>query len=201
MIYNIEGGVYEVNTREEEQKVYSLTDMQAIALSKYVYQLEKHYSSLYDKPISIDVEWALDGLNEKLYIIQARPETVHSQCNVHKMQQYALQDIPPVPLLTGVAVGSQISTGKVCILESMDQYTLFKEGDVLVTDMTTPDWEPIMKKSSGIITNKGGKTCHAAIVARELGVNACVGSQVATTTFTQGQPITISCADGDTAKV
>ena len=83
----------------------------------------------------------------------------------------------------------------------MDQYTLFKEGDVLVTDMTTPDWEPIMKKSSGIITNKGGKTCHAAIVARELGVNACVGSQVATTTFTQGQSITISCADGDTAKV
>jgi pyruvate,water dikinase len=201
MIYNIEGGVYEVNTREEEQKVYSLTDMQAIALSKYVYQLEKHYSSLYDKPISIDVEWALDGLNEKLYIIQARPETVHSQCNVHKMQQYALQDIPPAPLLTGVAVGSQISTGKVCILDSMDQYTLFKEGDVLVTDMTTPDWEPIMKKSSGIITNKGGKTCHAAIVARELGVNACVGSQLATTTFTQGQSITISCADGDTAKV
>lgn len=201
MIYNIEGGVYEVDTREEERNVYSLTDMQVIALSKYVHQLEKHYSSLYNKTISIDVEWALDGLNEKLYIIQARPETVHSQSNVHKMQHFKLKDKPPSPLITGVAVGSQISSGNVCVLESMDQYKLFKEGDILVTDMTTPDWEPIMKKSSGIITNKGGKTCHAAIVARELGVNACVGAEKATATFTQNQEITISCADGDIAKV
>lgn len=201
MIYNIEGGVYEVNTREEERTAYSLTDMQVITLSKYVDQLEKHYSRLYDKSISIDVEWALDGLNEKLYIIQARPETVHSQSNVHKMQNFILKDKPPLPLITGVAVGSQISSGTICVLESMDQYKLFKEGDILVTDMTTPDWEPIMKISSGIITNKGGKTCHAAIVARELGVNACVGAEKATSTFSQDQEITISCADGDIAKV
>ena len=201
MIYNIDGGVSEVNTQEEEQNSFSLTDIQAIALSKYVHQLEKHYSSLYNKDISIDVEWALDGLNRKLYIIQARPETVHSQSNMHKMQQFVLKNKPPTPLLTGVAVGTQISTGNVCLLDSMQDYKLFKDGDILVTDMTTPDWEPIMKKSSGIITNKGGKTCHAAIVARELGVNACVGAENATSTFVHDQEITISCADGDIAKV
>ena len=201
MIYNVHGGVYEITTRDTEQQSFSLTDSQVITLSKYVYQLESHYSKLYNKAISIDVEWALDGLNNKIYIIQARPETVHSQTNIHKMKQYSLVNKPGIPLLTGVAVGNQISSGKVCKLESMKDYKLFKEGDILVTEMTTPDWEPIMKISSGIITNKGGKTCHAAIVAREMGINACVGAENATELFNQDEEITISCADGDIAKV
>jgi pyruvate, water dikinase len=201
IIYNIEGGVKEIKTSDRELNSYSLTDDQAIELAKYLEKLEQHYSKLYKKQISIDVEWAVDGLDNKLYIIQTRPETVHSQSNIHIIKQYNLKTKPNRPLITGIAVGNQISSGKVCILKSMKEHRVFNDGDVLVTEMTTPDWEPIMKKASGIITNKGGKTCHAAIVAREMGVNACVGAENATATFTNKQLVTIDCADGDIAKV
>ena len=201
IIYNKKGGVNEINTTDKEINSYSLTDSQVIELAKYLQHLEQHYSKLYKKQISIDVEWALDGLDHKIYIIQTRPETVHSQSNMHKIKQYKLKTKPNQCLINGVAVGNQISSGKVCLLESMKQHKEFNDGDVLVTVMTTPDWEPIMKKASGIITNKGGKTCHAAIVAREMGVNACVGAEDATKTFTNNQLITIDCADGDIAKV
>ena len=201
MIYNIDGGVYEIKSSEDELYSFSLTDKQVIELATYVDVLEGYYSGLYKKKISIDVEWALNGLDNQLYIIQTRPETVHSQSNKHKIKQYALKSKPGNSLLSGVAVGNQISSGKICMLNSMSEHKVFKEGDVLVTEMTTPDWEPIMKKASGIITNKGGKTCHAAIVAREMGVNACVGAETATDTFTANQMITLHCADGDIANV
>ena len=201
MIYNIDGGVYEIKSSEDELYSFSLTDKQVIELATYGNALEGYYSGLYKKKISIDVEWALNGLDNQLYIIQTRPETVHSQSNKHKIKQYALKSKPGNSLLSGVAVGNQISSGKICMLKSMSEHKMFKEGDVLVTEMTTPDWEPIMKKASGIITNKGGKTCHAAIVAREMGVNACVGAETATDTFTANQMITLHCADGDIANV
>jgi len=150
----------------------------------------------------MDVEWAIDGLSKELFIVQARPETIHSQKDFTKITEFVMDDSAPrKTLLKGIAVGDKIGTGKVSILFSLDKRVTegqeFAAGDVLVTDMTDPDWEPIMKKASAIITNKGGRTCHAAIVARELGVPAIVGCGNATELLNDGQLITASCAEGD----
>jgi pyruvate,water dikinase len=150
----------------------------------------------------MDVEWAIDGLSRELFIVQARPETIHSQKNFSSITEYVMdENTPRKQILKGIAVGDKIGTGKVSILFSLDKRVNegqeFAAGDVLVTDMTDPDWEPIMKKASAIITNKGGRTCHAAIVARELGVPAIVGCGNATELLNDGQIITASCAEGD----
>ena len=157
-----------------------LNNNQLKELGRIVLELEKSYSELYKKKIGVDVEWALDGIDNKLYIIQTRPETIHSSENKLELCNYILKETSNI-LITGVSVGKKISNGKIKMLKSMDEYNLFNKGDILVTDMTTPDWEPLMKISSGIITNKGGRTCHAAIVAREMGLNAVVGTNNCTT--------------------
>ena len=184
------------------QQRYCLKDESIIQLSQWVTKIEDYYTKLKGHWCPMDVEWALDGLSKELFIVQARPETIHSRKDFSKITEYIMDaSSPRKTLFKGIAVGDKIGTGKVSILFSLDKRITegheFKAGDVLVTDMTDPDWEPIMKKASAIITNKGGRTCHAAIVARELGVPAIVGCGVATELLTDGQVITASCAEGD----
>ena len=177
MIYKseTESDLIEVDTTTNEKNTLCLNDEQIINLAKAMHRLEKYYAMLHDSyHMSIDVEWAVDGLDGKMYILQARPETIHSVIkdeNIKKMKTYSLNKNQKLDLLlSGVAVGNKISNGSVKVLKSMDEYEKFNEGDILVTDITTPDWEPLMKISGGIITNKGGKTCHAAIVAKGVGI-------------------------------
>ena len=198
IIYS-ENGIIEIKTNKNEKKQFSLTNLQAIELARHVKSLEKKYSMIFDKEIGVDVEWALDGLDNKLYIIQTRPETVHTN-NSNILEKYKLIDSGE-KILSGVAVGEKISSGKITKLKDISEYKKFNDNDILVTSMTTPDWEPLMKKSSGIITDKGGRTCHAAIVARELGINAIVGTSHGSKTLSDGIEVTLSCAEGETGFV
>ena len=204
IIYD-ETGIMEINTTGKEQQLYSLTDKLSIELSKIVLLLETEYQELFLSKIGIDIEWAFDGT--ELYIIQARPETIHSNninninnINSHTIKKYILLE-KSTNILDGVSVGEKITSGKVCCLNNIDEHEKFKKGDILVTSMTTPDWEPIMKISSGIITNKGGRTCHAAIIARELNINAIVGTSNATKILENKQNITMSCAEGEIGRI
>ena len=199
IIYDTEkGGIKEVETSEYERLNYSMTNNQMISLGRYLLQLEKNYSKLLGKPTAVDVEWAIDGTDHNMYIIQTRPETVHSNdSDILNIQNYVLDTKGDV-LLTGVAVGDKISSGKLKLIKDIHDCHDFNKGDILVTEMTTPDWEPIMKISSGIITDKGGRTCHAAIVARELGLNAVVGCGNSTKILKDVEEVTLSCAEGET---
>lgn len=185
------------------QKRFSLREDTVLQLANWVVKIEEYYTRIRNKWTPMDVEWAIDGLSKELFIVQARPETIHSQKNHRLITEYSIDDENRANKLIakGIAVGDKIASGKVNILFSLDKRVTegheFKNGDVLVTDMTDPDWEPIMKKASAIITNKGGRTCHAAIVARELGVPAIVGTGNITEMLTDGQLITASCAEGD----
>jgi len=184
------------------QQRYCLSDDRILQLAQWITSIEKYYSKLKGYWCPMDVEWAIDGLSKELFIVQARPETIHSQKDFSKITEYVMEpDANRKTLFKGIAVGDKIGAGKVSILFSLDKRVteghVFENGDVLVTDMTDPDWEPIMKKASAIITNKGGRTCHAAIVARELGVPAIVGCVDATEILNTGQLITASCAEGD----
>ncbi|MEO7313169.1 MAG: phosphoenolpyruvate synthase [Chitinophagaceae bacterium] len=184
------------------QQRYCLTDDRIIQLAQWVSSIEKYYTDLKGHWCPMDVEWAVDGKSKELFIVQARPETIHSQKDHTKIIEYLMDaSSPRTTLFKGIAVGDKIGSGKVSILYSLDKRVtkghVFEDGDVLVTDMTDPDWEPIMKKASAIITNKGGRTCHAAIVARELGVPAIVGCGNATDMVVNGQIVTASCAEGD----
>jgi pyruvate,water dikinase len=144
----------------------------------------------------MDIEWAKDGNTGELFIVQARPETVESQKSADVMEVYELKERGPV-LVTGRSIGSKVATGRARVIKSVQFLHQFKDGEVLVTDKTDPDWEPIMKKAAAIITNRGGRTCHAAIVSRELGVPAIVGTEHGTERLKDGQPVTVSCAEGD----
>jgi pyruvate, water dikinase len=199
IVYDTEnGGIKEIETDEFERLNYSMSNSQMITLGRYLLQLEKTYSKLFDKEIGVDVEWAIDGTDHNIYIIQTRPETIHSNEGDNlEIQNFVLEEKGDV-LVTGVAVGDKISSGKVKILKDIFDCDDFNHGDILVTEMTTPDWEPIMKISSGIITDKGGRTCHAAIVARELGLNAVVGCSNATDKLKDVDEVTLSCAEGET---
>mgnify|MGYP006411074335 FL=1 len=199
IIYDTEkGGIKEVETSEYERLNYSMTNNQMISLGRYLLQLEKNYSKLLGKPTAVDVEWAIDGTDHNMYIIQTRPETVHSNdSDILNIQNFVLDTKGDV-LLTGVAVGDKISSGKLKLIKDIHDCDDFNKGDILVTEMTTPDWEPIMKISSGIITDKGGRTCHAAIVARELGLNAVVGCGNSTKILKDVEEVTLSCAEGET---
>jgi pyruvate,water dikinase len=197
IVYNkTEGGTDEIETNLLEQLNYSITNNNAIVLARTVLLLEEEYCKLFDKKIGIDVEWAIDGKDKKIYILQTRPETIHSNNEILSVSKYII-DEKSEQLISGVAVGDKISSGNIKILQSLDEEEFFEEGDILVTDMTTPDWEPIMKKSAGIITNKGGRTCHAAIVAREMGLNAVVGTSNCTEILKYIKDVTIFCADGE----
>ena len=182
---------------------FCLSDENILKLARWVQQIEEYYTNKKQKWTPMDVEWAIDGLSKELFIVQARPETIHSQKNHRIITEYKISDNNRADkiILKGIAVGDKIASGKVNILYSLDKRVTegheFKAGDILVTEMTDPDWEPIMKKASAIITNKGGRTCHAAIVARELGVPAIVGTFNGTEELSDGQMVTVSCGEGD----
>nr|WP_312986452.1 phosphoenolpyruvate synthase [Comamonas koreensis] len=173
---------------------YSLTDAEVHELARYALVIEKHYA----RPM--DIEWGKDGTDGKLYILQARPETVKSQSKGQAEQRYKLKGSGTV-LAEGRAIGQKIGTGRVRLVSDISQMDQVEAGDVLVTDMTDPNWEPVMKKAAAIVTNRGGRTCHAAIIARELGIPAVVGCGNATELLKNGTLVTVSCAEGDTGRI
>ena len=179
-----------VDVEEKERLLFCINDEEIQSLAAMVVTIEQHYK----RPM--DVEWAKDGIDGRIYIVQARPETVQSQASSHSIEKFHLKEKSNV-LTSGRAIGSKIGKGKVRLFNNLDAMHEFQEGDVLLTDMTDPDWEPIMKKASAIVTNRGGRTCHAAIIARELGVPAVVGCGDATSTLEDGIEVTVSCAEGD----
>lgn len=179
---------------EADQRRFSLNDAEIEELSRQALIIEKHYG----RPM--DIEWGKDGGDGKLYILQARPETVKSRASANKLERYILKEHSDV-LATGRAIGQRIGAGPVRLVKSIDEMSTVQAGDVLVTDMTDPDWEPVMKKAAAIVTNRGGRTCHAAIIARELGIPAVVGCGDATTRLTNGSDVTVSCAEGDTGSI
>ncbi len=184
-----------VDVPEEDRKRFALTDEDVIELAKFACIIEKHYG----RPM--DIEWGKDGIDGKIYILQARPETVKSrQKNADVQIKYTLKGKGKV-LAQGRAIGQKIGAGPVRIVESAAEMERVKAGDVLVTDMTDPNWEPVMKRASAIVTNRGGRTCHAAIIARELGIPAVVGCGDATEVLAEDQPVTVSCAEGDTGNI
>ena len=186
-----------------EQEIFCLSDEMALQLSKWILLIEDHYSAKKGAWCPMDIEWAVDGISGELFIVQARPETVHSRKKTGMITEYSISDKcrEEKVILKGIAVGDKIAGGKVHILKDLKAGEIhladFRKGDILVTDMTDPDWEPIMKHAAAIITNKGGRTCHAAIVAREMGVPAIVGCGNATAILRNGQLIKASCAEGD----
>ncbi|WP_457625819.1 phosphoenolpyruvate synthase [Persephonella sp.] len=190
---------------EEKQKHFCLTDEEVLKLADWIIKIEEYYSEKYNKWTPMDVEWAKDGEINELFIVQARPETIHSRKDHSKITVYKItepyEERSKKVLVKGIAVGDKVATGDVKLMYSLEDAKDFKAGDVLVTDMTDPDWEPIMKKASAIVTNRGGRTCHAAIVARELGVPAVVGTGNATEVLKDGQLVTVSCAEGDVGYV
>ncbi len=201
--------VRKVRVDKAQQRKFCLDDPQILKLAKWVQEIENHYSEIHGKWCPMDIEWAIDGLSNELYIVQARPETIHSQKQGELIKEYEILDkISGTDLiLEGIAVGDKVGAGPVRRIFTLDgrdgssDETEFKEGEVLVTEMTDPDWEPLMKKASAIITEKGGRTCHAAIVAREMGVPAVVGAAGAGNLLENGQQITVSCAEGSIGKV
>lgn len=202
MIYSSAAGerVKIVNTTVEENNKFCISEDAVLQLSIWVRGIEDYYSELKGHWCPMDVEWAVDGISQELFIVQARPETIHSRKDQDCITEYTINDSlrSEKVKLKGIAVGDKIASGKVKILTSLDSdHHDFNEGDILVTEMTDPDWEPIMKKASAIITNKGGRTCHAAIVAREMGVPAILGCKIATEVLEDGELVTVSCAEGD----
>jgi pyruvate,water dikinase len=184
-----ENTIINTETPLEKQNQFSLNDKEVVQLSQWCYSIEKHYKK------AMDIEWAKDGLNDQLYIVQARPETVHGKVNKQIREIYKLKEKSTL-LAQGIALGDKIASGRARILNSPQEGHLLQTGEIIVTDLTNPDWDPIMKRASAIITNKGGRTSHAAIVARELGTVAVVGCGDATSTIKNGQEITVSCAEG-----
>ncbi len=184
-----------INTPKSEQTVFCISDEDVLILADYAIKIEDHYSKQagYDKPM--DMEWAKDGLDGHIYIVQARPETVESRKEGTYIEMYSLNERSSV-LVEGQAVGTKIGSGKVCKILDASKLDEFEAGDVLVAEITSPDWEPIMKIASAIVTNSGGRTCHAAIVSRELGIPAIVGAENAVDILKDGQEITVSCAEG-----
>ncbi len=181
-------------TPSSKQTQYVLSDSELVTLAKWSIAIEKHYKC------PMDIEWAKDGITKKLYIVQARPETVQSQKKHSLFVTYSLHE-KKAPLLTGLAIGESITTGPVQIISSASHIKTFKPGSILVTPITSPDWVPIMKQASGIITDLGGRTSHAAIVSRELAIPAIVGTKTATRLLKNGQKITLSCAEGPTGAI
>ncbi len=201
MIYTTDPNepVKNVETSPEERRRYVLSDDEILKLAKWACIIEEHYKK------AMDIEWAKDGDGEKvgtgeLFIVQARPETVHSQKDSNYMETYKLLEKGEV-LATGKAVGSKIGQGKAHVIRDVSEITQFNAGEVLVTDMTDPDWEPIMKVASAIVTNRGGRTCHAAIISREMGIPCVVGTENGTEAITSGEDVTVSCAEGEEGKV
>jgi pyruvate,water dikinase len=183
-----------VEVSERERRCFSIDDAEVEELARYALIIEDHYR----RPM--DIEWGRDGVDGKLYILQARPETVKAGEKVGRLSRYRLKQRSEV-LATGRAIGQKIGSGPVRVIRDAGEMSRVRDGDVLVTDMTDPDWEPVMKRAAAIVTNRGGRTCHAAIIARELGIPAVVGCGDATQVLKDGRPVTVSCAEGDTGFV
>ncbi|MEH2398942.1 phosphoenolpyruvate synthase [Nostoc sp.] len=208
-----------VSVSSNERGKFALSDEEILQLANWACLIEDHYSQVHGIYTPMDIEWAKDGITNQLFIVQARPETVQSQKTGNVLRSYRLvlgnrewgigngekSSLPdfqsPIPLVTGRAIGEAINQGKVRLILDVQKLEQFKPGEVLVTERTDPDWEPIMKRASAIVTNSGGRTCHAAIIARELGVPAIVGCGNATEILKPGQEVTISCAEGEEGKV
>jgi pyruvate,water dikinase len=190
-------------TAEAERRRFCLADAQVLELAGHAIAIEEHYSKRAGRPMPMDIEWALDGQDGRLYIVQARPETVRSQeAGATVVEDFVLAAAAPRELLaSGRAVGAAIAAGRARIVADVRGLAAFADGEVLVADTTTPDWEPVMKRAAAIVTNRGGRTCHAAIVARELGIPAVVGAEGATAAIADGQTVTVSCAEGDVGRI
>ncbi|MCL2344805.1 MAG: phosphoenolpyruvate synthase, partial [Desulfobulbus sp.] len=182
------------DVEESLRHQFSINDEEVMELARYAQIIERHY----DRPM--DIEWGKDGVDGKLYILQARPETVQSQARAGKQEKFKLKSFSKV-LASGRAIGQKIGVGPVRVVKDPKEMDQVKPGDVLVADMTDPNWEPVMKRASAIVTNRGGRTCHAAIIARELGIPAIVGCGDATETLHEGDIVTVSCTEGDTGHV
>lgn len=194
------GGTKNVSVPEIDQNKYILTDKEILKLAQWGKIIEEHYSKKAKRFKPMDMEWAKDGITGKLFIVQARPETVQSQRNVSVLEEYLISHKGKV-LTTGQAVGAKIGAGKARVIKNVSDMHQFQKGEILVTKMTDPDWEPIMKEAAAIVTDLGGRTSHAAIVSRELGVPAIVGTNNATRVVKSGKPITVSCAEGQMGRV
>ncbi len=196
MVYGQEGSTAKstkiVDVDKAERQQFALSSDELTTLAKQAMIIEKHYGQ------PMDIEWAKDGDSGEIFIVQARPETVKSRQDKNSMERYIINSKGVKVLTEGRSIGQKIGAGKVRVVTSLNEMSKVEDGDVLVSDMTDPDWEPVMKRASAIITNRGGRTCHAAIIARELGVPAIVGSGNATEVLSDGQEVTVSCAEGDT---
>ena len=202
MVYDIGGErlTKNVPVPPEERNRYAISDDEILQLAGWACDIEEHYSAKKGEYTPMDIEWAKDGVTGEMFIVQARPETVQSQKNMEVLEIYHLEERGKV-LVTGKSVGEKIAAGKANVIRDVSDLGRFREGEVLVTEKTDPDWEPIMKKAAAIVTNRGGRTAHAAIVSRELGIPAIVGTSTGTEAIKSGNEITISCAEGDTGFV
>ncbi len=202
MVYDVGGGKLTKNVPvpEPERQQYAIADDEILTLTKWASIIEDHYSEVRGQYTPMDIEWAKDGLTGELFIVQARPETVQSQKSDTVLRSYKLKGTSDI-LIRGRAVGEMIGQGKARVILNVHKLDEFQAGEVLVTNKTDPDWEPIMKKASAIVTNQGGRTCHAAIIAREMGIPAIVGCGKATAVLETGQEVTVSCAEGEEGRV
>ena len=197
MVYGLDGkGTRTRDVVDAQRQRFCLSDYEVLQLAQWACLIEEHYSNLAGRPTPMDLEWAKDGISGELFILQARPETVHASNRENYIETHKLTGEHGEPVVTGIAVGERISQGQVHVLADPDQLTQFKEGAVLVTSMTDPAWEPIMKKAAAIVTDRGGRTCHSAIVSRELGLPCIVGTGNATQMLQSGMDVTVCCAEG-----
>lgn len=202
MVYDIGGSKFTKNVAVplEQRQKFAITDEEILQLARWACLIEEHYSQVRKIDTPMDIEWAKDGITNEIFIVQARPETVQSQKSKNVLRSYHLQ-AKGEALVTGRSVGEAIGQGKASVIMDVHKIDQFKAGQVLVTDKTDPDWEPIMKRASAIVTNQGGRTCHAAIIAREMGIPAIVGCGNATTVIKTNQEITVSCSEGEEGHV
>ncbi|HET9527752.1 MAG TPA: phosphoenolpyruvate synthase [Pyrinomonadaceae bacterium] len=197
MVYGLDGkGTRTRDVVDAQRQRFCLSDYEVLQLAQWACQIEEHYSMLAGRPTPMDLEWAKDGISGELFILQARPETVHATNRENYIETHKLTGEHGAPVVTGIAVGERISQGQVHVLAHPDHLTQFKDNAVLVTSMTDPAWEPIMKKAAAIVTDRGGRTCHSAIVSRELGLPCIVGTGNATQLLRSGMDVTVSCAEG-----
>ena len=195
LVYGKNGGLSQVSVPQKERMKFSLSEKEILTLARWACQIEEHYK------LPMDIEWAKDGSLGQLFIVQARPETVHAHTTKTTFKEYILEERNPKVLLEGIAVGQKIASGKVRVIKNVKGISKFRDKEILVTTITNPDWEPVMKRASGIITDSGGKTSHAAIVSRELGVPCIVGSKKGTSVLKTGSFVTMDCSLGEIGKI
>ena len=201
MVYGEHGSTRNLAVPEPEQRRYALSQAEVLQLARWACRIEAHYSARRGQPTPMDIEWAKDGETGELFILQARPETVESRRSATVLRSWHLEPHQAELLCSGRAIGASVSSGRARILRHPNEIQRFNSGDLLVTERTDPDWEPILKRASGVITNQGGRTCHAAIIAREMGITAIVGTGDATARIADGEWITASCCEGDEGRV